>query len=172
MTQRAINYATALYELTPGKETVDQLRTLFEEAAPLAEVLADPMIPLAKKHQIIDDIAREAGFPANIKNFLKYLCDHRDTALLLNIVDAYDSLWEEKHNIIHAELLCAKSPEESEVEKTMDFLHREYPGKDIQTSLQVQENLLGGILIRVGHTEYDRSYEGRLRQLERKLTVR
>ena len=62
MTQRAINYATALYELTPGKETVDQLRTLFEEAAPLAEVLADPMIPLAKKHQIIDDIAREAGF--------------------------------------------------------------------------------------------------------------
>ncbi len=56
--------------------------------------------------------------------------------------------------------------------KTMDFLRKEYPGRDIRTKLFIRDDLLGGLLIRVGHMEYDWSYEGRLRQLERKLTVR
>ena len=36
----------------------------------------------------------------------------------------------------------------------------------------VDETLLGGYIVRMKNEEYDRSYEGRLRQLERKLTGR
>ena len=172
MTQRANNYAAALYELTDDKAAVDVLRTLFEETPLLGDVLADPMSSLDKKHQIINDIADQAELPVNIKNFLKYLCDHTDSDLILEIIGEYDILWEDKHNIIRAELYFAETPDEEEMTKTMDFLRKEYPGRDIQTKLFIRDDLLGGLLIRVGHMEYDWSYEGRLRQLERKLTVR
>lgn len=172
MRQQANNYAIALYELTPDKDAVDILRNMFEEAPLLPEILADPMISLEKKHRIIDDLSQKAGLPVQVKNFLKYLCDHRDSTLLLEIIDDYDSLWEEKHNILKAELFYAESPEERELDEAGEFLKKKYPGKDIRTTLCIQEDLLGGLLIRVGHTEYDWSYEGRLRQLERKLTVR
>ncbi len=172
MRQQANNYATALYELTPDKDAVDTVRKMFEEVPLLSKVLADPMISMDKKHRIIDALSEKAAFPVQVKNFVKYLCDHRDSAMLLEIIDDYDSLWEEKHNILKAELLYAKSPEKRELDEAGVFLKKKYPGKDIRTTLCIQEDLLGGMCIRVGHTEYDWSYEGRLRQLERKLTVR
>ena len=115
MTQRANNYAAALYELTDDKAAVDVLRTLFEETPLLGDVLADPMISLDKKHQIINDIADQAELPVNIKNFLKYLCDHTDSDLILEIIGEYDILWEDKHNIIRAELYFAETPDEEEM---------------------------------------------------------
>ena len=36
----------------------------------------------------------------------------------------------------------------------------------------VDESLIGGYVVKVGYKEYDHSYEGRLRQLQRKLTGR
>ena len=158
--QQAINYAKALYELIPDKDAVDAVKEMFTGTPLLARVLEDPMVSLKKKHQIIEDLARKTELAGHLKNFLKYLCDHRDVHMLPAIAEEYDALWEEKHNILQATLLYARSPEEK------------YPDKEIHTTLCIQEELLGGLCIHVGHTEYDWSYEGRLKELERKLTVR
>ena len=43
---------------------------------------------------------------------------------------------------------------------------------EISLTQKVDETLLGGYVIKTLNTEYDRSYEGKLRELERKLTRR
>lgn len=43
---------------------------------------------------------------------------------------------------------------------------------EISLTQRVDETLLGGYVIKTLNTEYDRSYEGKLRELERKLTRR
>ena len=172
MMQQAINYAKALYDLIPDKDAVDAVKEMFTGTPLLARVLEDPMVSLKKKHQIIEDLARKTELAGHLKNFLKYLCDHRDVHMLPAIAEEYDALWEEKHNILQATLLYARSPEERELDEAKTFLKKKYPDKEIHTTLCIQEELLGGLCIHVGHTEYDWSYEGRLKELERKLTVR
>lgn len=64
----------------------------------------------------------------------------------------------------------ARQPEEEA--EARKILAEKYPDCEIVLTEKEDENLLGGYIIKVHHKEYDRSYEGRLRQLERKLTGR
>lgn len=172
MRQQAINYAKALLALTTDKETVDVLGTLPGKIPSFIRVLSDPLLSGVKKGEIIDDISKKAGLSDAIRKFLRYLCDRRDIALLAEIAEAYDACWDQEHHILRAEIVFAKEPEKEEMDQAVHFLEKTYPGRDIRTTVSVQEELLGGLCIRVGHTEYDWSYEDRLRQLARKLTVR
>ena len=71
-----------------------------------------------------------------------------------------------------AELTCAGTPQPEEEAEARKILAEKYPDCEIVLTEKEDENLLGGYIIKVHHKEYDRSYEGRLRQLERKLTGR
>lgn len=172
MTQRVINYAIALYELTSDKEAVALLCTMLEETEVLSQVLSNPMISKEKKHRIIDELCEQAALPVVLKNFVKYITDHGDSALLIDIIKEYGSLWEKKHHILNAELIYAKYPQDTEIKQAEEFLQNRYPDMVIHTGVSVQEKLLGGLCIRIGNTEYDWSYESRLKQLTRMLTER
>ena len=73
---------------------------------------------------------------------------------------------------MQAKIICANQPEEEKLAQVMEFLQQRYPNKEIKTKICVDETLLGGLCVRIGREEYDWSYEGRLKQLERKLTGR
>ena len=64
--------------------------------------------------------------------------------------------------------------EETKKEKAsiLKQLESIYPKEKIVLSEKTDASLLGGYVVRVGYEEYDHSYEGKLRRLERKLTGR
>ena len=62
------------------------------------------------------------------------------------------------------------SKEEKEaIQKQLESI---YPDEKVVLSEETDASLLGGYVVRVGYEEYDHSYEGKLRRLERKLTGR
>ena len=69
-------------------------------------------------------------------------------------------------------IIFADQPDEATRHEAEQLLQEKYPDYKIEMTESVDESLLGGYLIRGFHEEFDRSYEGRLRQLERKLTGR
>lgn len=177
MTQQAINNAKALYALqtedtAQDRKILEELLQLIRTVPPLKEVLRSPVISLEKKHRMIDQIAEKGGYPDRIRSFLKRLCDCNETEEFADIVKAYEKLWNEKHRILPVELLFAKEPSEEETGKALQFLKETYPGWKLEPQVVVDSSLIGGSCIRVDNKEYDRSYEGRLRELERKLTGR
>ena len=172
MTQEAINNAKVLYELTLERETKDAFKVLYDSIPKLKEFFDSPIIPLEKKHNLIDKIAEVGAYPDAFKNFLKRLCDNGQTYELEDIFQAFDEYWDEKHAILQAKIICANQPEEEKLAQVMEFLQQRYPNKEIKTKICVDETLLGGLCVRIGREEYDWSYEGRLKQLERKLTGR
>lgn len=172
MTQEAINNAKVLYELTLERETKDAFKMLYDSTPQLREVLDNPVIPLKNKHNLIDKIAEVGAYPVSFKNFLKRLCDYGQTNELKEIFQAFDEYWDKKHNILQAKIICAKQPEDDKLVQVKEFIQKKYPDKQIQTEISIDENLLGGMCICIGREEYDWSYEGRLKQLERKLTGR
>ena len=73
MTQEAINNAKVLYELTLERETMDAFKVLYDSIPKLKEIFDSPVIPLEKKHNLIDKIAEAGAYTASFKNFLKRL---------------------------------------------------------------------------------------------------
>ena len=59
-----------------------------------------------------------------------------------------------------------------EKESILKQLESIYPKEKIVLSEKTDDSLLGGYVVYVGYEEYDHSYEGKLRRLERKLTGR
>ena len=79
---------------------------------------------------------------------------------------------DEKNHIIRAELISAEAATDEEAHDAKALLQSKYPEYEISLTQKVDETLLGGYVIKTLNTEYDRSYEGKLRELERKLTRR
>lgn len=88
------------------------------------------------------------------------------------IFEAYYRYWDEKNHIIRAELISAEAATDEEANDAKALLQSKYPEYEISLTQKVDETLLGGYVIKTLNTEYDRSYEGKLRELERKLTRR
>lgn len=172
MMQQAMNNAKVLYQLSVSKEDVETADRLYHTEPELKKVLASPIVPNEKKEKIIEQVFALENLPELLRNFLKVVCAHRQIDELDDIFKAYYEYWDEKHDILRAELSYAVKPEQTEIERAEKFLTKKYPGKQIIFAEKVDESLLGGMLIRIDNEEYDWSYDGLLNQLERKLTGR
>ena len=69
-------------------------------------------------------------------------------------------------------LAGCKQDAKEEKEAIQKQLESIYPDEKVVLSEETDASLLGGYVVRVGYEEYDHSYEGKLRRLERKLTGR
>lgn len=167
MNQTAINYATALYELSIPSEAVDETDALFAQAPQLRQVLSSPVTSLKEKHAAIVRI-----FPPATQNFLKELCDNQDADRIGEILEAYRGLCLEKNGILRAELRCAVEPTGEQLEQMTARLCRKYQKSDVRWTIRHDPSLIGGFVIRVGDVESDWSLKGRLKQLQQKLMWR
>ena len=144
MTQAAVNNAIVLHRLSVSREDVRRADELYSKTSELQKILTNPEIPLAKKYDIIDKVFALDDTKELMKNF-----------------------------ILKAELISADSSDEDDnAKQAQDFLKSRYPDYTIELTKTVDADLLGGYVIRAHHKEYDRSFEGRFCQLERKLTGR
>ena len=172
MTQEAINNAKVLYRLGATRQEADELRELYELTPELLKVLTSPVISIHKKDAVIEKIYQAAGLSKVLVNYTKMMCRLGYIGEIEDILDAFYLYWDRQNHILRAELTCAGTPQPEEEAEARKILAEKYPDCEIVLTEKEDENLLGGYIIKVHHKEYDRSYEGRLRQLERKLTGR
>ncbi len=169
MTQAAVNNAIVLYRLSADRNEVEKTQELYFTTPKLNEVLTNPTIQLDKKYEIIDKVFALDKTPEVIVNFIKMMCKLGECDEFKDIFDAYYRYWDEQNHIIRAEIINAQSGDDNRAEAE-EFLKSRYPKDTIKLTESVDESLLGGYVICAHHIEYDRSFEGRFRQLERKLT--
>lgn len=172
MTQAAINNAKVLYQLHIEREVVEKADKLIFLTPELLEVLENPTIAEAKKHEIIERVCALAQMPQMMVSFLKMMSHLGECDIMRQIFDAYYAYWDEQNHIIRAQIIFAGEPDAATREEAEQLLQKKYPDYKIVMTESVDETLLGGYIVRMKNEEYDRSYEGRLRQLERKLTGR
>lgn len=164
MTQLAINYGTALYELHIPEEELTAQRSLLQETKELTKSLTSPIVSMKEKHAVIDRI-----FTGKFKNFLKKLCDYNSMGYLEEILQAYDLYKNEAEGKMAGELFYVTPPTDDQLEQIKDFLCKKYNKKQIELKLKQTPELIGGFVIRIGNYEYDWSYAGRLKALQQKL---
>ena len=167
MTQTAINYAKALHELNISRESMRTVEEIIKTVPTVSEVLEAPIISKEEKRRVTDRV-----FPEETRSFIKLLCDYDRADQLLNICEAYEIEYRRIHHILKAEIYSAKPLGDEKKQEIEKFLQEKYPDMTCQLSYEIEKKLMGGTLIKAGNMEYDNSYEGRLHQLELKLTGR
>lgn len=167
MTQQAANYAQVLFSLGLNEESIENAKQLLLNNRELLDALDSPIIKLTEKEAVIDDI-----FTYEIRNFIKVLCANQNIRLIEKIFEEYENLVLYSKNIIKAQLTYVIRPDETELEKIKEMICNKYKKAGVSLKLQEDASLIGGYLLTVGNTVYDKSIKGTLLELQMALARR
>ena len=162
----------ALYRLSVSREDVEKAEKLFFMTPQLQKVLTSPVVPAAKKYEIIDQVFALETTEDVLVRYMKIMCRIGNMTEMQDIFQYYYKYWDQMHHVVRADLIYAETPSKEEEAEAKKILDKNYPDSEITLTQSVDESLIGGYVVKVGYKEYDHSYEGRLRQLQRKLTGR
>jgi F-type H+-transporting ATPase subunit delta len=176
----AFRYARALVDVVtdpasakkPG-EALEELRavdTMVAESADLRAALMTPAIPGSRKKAVLGQLMDELAISKVIRNFLFVIVDHKRIPLLPEIREGFEQALDERLGFVRADVSSAAAlskQQSSELEIELARLS----GKSVRVHYAIDENLLGGVVARVGSTVYDGSLRGQLQTMRRELTA-
>jgi F-type H+-transporting ATPase subunit delta len=174
----ATRYAKALADVTTTaasrlrpEDALAQLRA-FESALSasreLLNALITPAVPLNRKRAVVGRIAGLLKLSPMARNFLFVLIDHRRIALLGAILDAFELNVEERQGFARAEVSSPRELTQTQRGAINAQLER-ITGKRLRMRFAVDQELIGGVVARIGSTVYDGSVRGQLQTLGRRL---
>ena len=173
-------YAQAIFEVAEGDGVVsDWSETLSVAAGLLAdrglvEYLGTPDFSNAKRYEFLVGLFAEAGSKRLAgddkkgSNFLKLLLENNRIAVLPEISAHFEALKARLENSVDAVVTSATAISDAQAEEIARSL-KERLGRDVRVTTEVDENLIGGAVIRAGDVVIDGSLRARLEGLANAL---
>lgn len=167
ITWQVVNYAKVLFTLEASEFSIQKTKQIFNENSELIRALDNPMIDKKEKDAVI-----EAIFDQDICNFVKLLCDNHNIDLINDILEAYETMELDSKNIIQAKLTYAAKLMDEEIEQIKAMICKKYNKMGVSLELKEDATLIGGYVLKIGDTEYDKSIQGALVELQKTLVGR
>ena len=166
ITSQAANYAKVLFSLGLQEEVIKGAKEVLSNKE-LMEALDNPSIKRLEKEAVIDRI-----FDKEIRGFIKVLNLHGQIGSAAEVFQEYDAMVLESKHIIKAQLSYVTKPKETEIQQIKDMLCNKYRKTGVIMELKEDPALIGGFVLSVGNTEYDKSIKGTLEELQKTLVRR
>jgi len=173
----ARRYARALADVA-GQQDPKTLDRTSREISLAAAVLAgdaqilrffdDPSIQRDHKDASIATLVRQAKLSDLSARFLAVLIDNRRISALPAIDEALRALRDERLGIVQAEATVAVKPSDNEVKQLREALEK-MTGRQVELSVRIDPEVLGGARTRVGSQVYDGTLRSQLAALRRRL---
>lgn len=165
-------YATALFELARDAGKIDDvagelfaLKAELTSNAELSLLVSSPRIGKAEKVAAIQAIAKSSALSDLVTNFLGSLAQNGRLAALSNAADAFQILAANHRGELTADVRAAHALTDMQVDALKSKL-RSAVGRDIAVNVTVDEELLGGLVVKVGSKMIDSSIKTKLDRLE------
>lgn len=171
----AKRYAQALFDLGREKNKLPvlqrQLRDLaeaYDKSPELRAILLNPGVSIAERRRVVETIAQKAMFDPFMKNFALLLLDNDRFDHVAGIADAFDSLVDVSSGNVRAQVTTAQPLKDSQVAVIKGALTK-LTGKNVLLETDVDPELLGGVVTRVGNTLYDGSVRTQLETIKESI---
>lgn len=171
-------YARALVDVvtesaskTDPQQVLSQLRAvqhLIQESPILQNALASPAVAPSRKRAVMRRLLDPMGVLEKVRNFVYVVIDHRRAHEFASIVDAFETLLDERLGFVAAEVRSATSLTPAQTAQLEAQVSR-LAGKKAKLKFLSDPTLIGGVVARVGSTVYDGSVRGQLERLRTKL---
>ena len=164
-------YAEAAFQLATRDDSIELWRRELEQAAAmtdgqLMDVLANPALPLDQRLDAANRVL--ADLSQSVRNIVLLLVRRRRIEQLPRVVAEFVRLDERRQGITHATATSAAPLTDLEV-KALTARLEQMTGGRIALSTDVDDALLGGLVVRVGDRLIDGSVRGRLERLRHQL---
>lgn len=177
MSQETIarRYATALADVVLKSNETERVKTelaswstLLEANADLHAVFGNPTIALDSKGKVLDQLIARSKPSHTTANFLKVLLQNGRLTDLAQIYERFVAELEQRSGVVSAYITSARElphDERTEFEKNLEKI----TGKQVNINFEVDQEIIGGVVTRIGSTVYDGSVKTKLATLKEQL---
>jgi F-type H+-transporting ATPase subunit delta len=166
-------YAEALFEVARDKDKLDEIHDQLGEVADAIAESRDLQVfffsPYFSSAEKRDGIARVlSGAEPELVNFLELLAEKHRVPVIFRIRRRFDEMWGKEKRRLEVRLTSAvELPRD--VVKEVGKQIEDQTGQTIELSSDVDENILGGIVLRVGNMVLDASVRNKLERLRKEV---
>jgi len=173
MEEIATVYARSLFEVAKEHSTLDAVRDQIGEVADalhddhdLQVFLFSPYFSTEEKKAGLHKAVTDAD--ESVVNFLDLLIEKHRMPALFRIRRELDQLWEDENKRLPVQITSAIELDDEIVEKLGREIG-EQTGRTVELSTNVDPDVLGGLVLRVGNSILDASVRSRLERLRKQV---
>ena len=168
-------YATALFDIAKEQSEVEEFAAqvttvidVIEENSQFMELLLHPKIMLDEKVQLIHTVF-SGKVAEEITGILTIIVRKGRQNVLLDILKAFLEMVSEYHGVVKATITSAVKLNNDQLAQIKGNIEKT-TNKNVEVHTEINKNLIGGMIIRVGDNVVDASILGRLQTLKDGLT--
>ena len=171
----AKRYAKAL--LTLGREDgnyekygeeLDQFVTLWEETPEFADAASNPLYAKENRQVICGAVVEKMGMSPVFKSLIDLMLEKNRLPIIPEVRSFYQKLLDEMVNLSRAKVTSATPLSEKAVESIKASLEKT-TGSSIMIEVEVDPELIGGVVARVGDLVLDGSVRSQLTNIKETL---
>jgi len=171
----ARRYATALADVVLKSGETATIKSelkiwedLIKSNNDLKTAFANPAIAHVNKEKVLEGLLAKTKPSKTTANFLRVLLRNSRLTDLSEINEKFDSVLDERSGIVSAEVVSARPLSEAEKAEFKTNIAK-MTGKQVNLNFDIDENIIGGVVTRVGSTVYDGSVKTQLENLKQQL---
>jgi F-type H+-transporting ATPase subunit delta len=170
----ANRYSKALFELALEQGKLEEVesdlilvRELITSSKEFANLLLNPLIPFRVRSESMSKLFKGKVDQLTL-NFFQLICQKKRTNLLVLIIERFIVRILDYRNIVRIEVVSAHPLADVQL-STINAKVAEIVNKKIELEQKIDQNLIGGFIIKIRDTVIDLSVKGQIEKLRTKL---
>ncbi len=166
-------YARAAFARAREQERVEEWSQQLELLARVAgdpdaaRLLTDPRLPRARRAEFLLDICGDR-IGDEVGNLIRLLAENGRLAVLGELAAEFERLRGVAENRVDARVVSARELDQAQQDRIAEALARRLD-REVRLQPSVDEELIGGVIVRAGDLVIDASVRGQLQRLATRL---
>jgi ATP synthase F1 delta subunit len=166
-------YARSLFEVAKEHDELDEIHDelgqfadALNESRELQVFFFSPYFSSQEKKDGIEKVVQGAN--ERFLNFLKLIAERHRVPAIFRIRRAFDDLWRRENKLLEVRITSAVNLDEGLVKSIGERIEQQ-TGKRVDLDANVDPDVIGGLVLRVGNKVMDASVRGRLERLRKEV---
>lgn len=172
----ARRYAAALADVVTARgearevqEELSAWEQMMQSSGQLLVVFSNPTIPYDQKRKVLNALIARVKVRPTTENFLKVLLQNQRLAELSEVNKRFTQVLDERSGVVSADVTTAR-PVSADAQEALRTRLAAMTGKNVRLKFKTDEELIGGMVTRIGSTVYDGSVRNQLERVKAKIS--
>lgn len=165
-------YATALFEIATEAGNIatvevdlTELAAALNESAELRDLISSPIYTREQQTDVMADVCKKMKISESVSNTIALMASKRRLVELPRLIEAVKALAADARGEVTADVTAAVKLTKSQQDSLAKALKKSV-GKDVAINLSVDENIIGGLIVKMGSKMIDTSIASKLANLQ------